>query len=227
MNKLWVFGDSFSATYKRNNLENWRIKYKNWKGYIPNVFGDFLSLKIKYKLNNCALSGVDNYTLFENIIDVIDSIKENDVVIIGWSSTLRFRLVNKNNSFTTIRPNDLNLDDTLLSTSTISNVSNFNNVSLNTLSELILNRDSVLFQYELNRFIKIINLYLENKCKVIHWSPFQYMSPNLNIHRINPLSNVELIKDETNGEVDDLHYSENGHKQLADYFYEYIKNSYE
>ena len=25
MNKLWVFGDSFSATYKRNNLENWSI----------------------------------------------------------------------------------------------------------------------------------------------------------------------------------------------------------
>ena len=47
MNKLWVFGDSFSATNKKNNLENWRAQYKNWKGYTPLVWGDFLSLKIQ------------------------------------------------------------------------------------------------------------------------------------------------------------------------------------
>ncbi len=222
MNTLWVFGDSFSATYKTNNLEIWRGEYKKWKGYTPNVWGDFLSSEIKHKLINCALSGADNYTIFESIIDVIDSIKENDIVIVGWSSTLRFRLINKENHFTTIRPNNFNLDNRIFSKSTLSNVSDFNNISLNTITELLLNRDNVLFQYEINRFIKIINLCLGNKCKVIHWSPFQNSNNIMDIIRIECLENLEKIVDETNGYLNDKHYSENGHKILSEYFYNLI-----
>ena len=218
MNKLWVFGDSFSATNKLNNLESWRLKYKNWKGYTPLVWGDFLSLKIQHRLINCAIGGIDNYTIFETILDVIDSIKENDIVFIGWSSTLRFRLVGKNNSFVTIRPNNFNLDTVSFSQSTLTNTEEFENISLKTINELLINRDNALFQYEVNRFIKIINLYLNNKCKVIHWSPFQKSHPILNIHRIPLIDDLELIKDETMGEINDYHYSENGHKILSDYF---------
>lgn len=222
MNSLWVFGDSYSATYKRNNLESWRILYKNWKGYTPNVWGDFLSLKLNHKLNNCAITGIDNYTLFETIIDVIDSIKENDIVIIGWSSYLRFRLIDKNNSFITIRPNNLNLDNSLFSDSTLPNTDRFNNISLKTITELVVNRDSVLFQHEINRFIRIINLYLNNKCKVIHWSPFQSISSSMNIIKIDCLKDLEIIATETNGYINDKHYSENGHKVLSDHFYKII-----
>lgn len=222
MNKLWVFGDSFSATNNKNNLESWRLKYKNWKGYTPLVWGDFLSLKIKHRLINCAIGGADNYTIFETIVDVIDTINENDIVIIGWSSTLRFRLIDKNNSFSTIRPNNFNLDTTLFSQSTLLNTENFENISSKTITELIVNRDSVLFQYEVNRFIKIINLYLNNKCKIIHWSPFQCINNNMNIIKIDSLEHLEKIVNETNGFIEDNHYSENGHRVLSEYFYDLI-----
>ena len=222
MNKLWVFGDSFSATNKKNNLENWRAQYKNWKGYTPLVWGDFLSLKTQRKLNNCAISGIDNYTLFESIIDVIDTINENDIVIIGWSSALRFRLVNKNGGFTTIRSNDHNLDNNPFTHATLTNTSQFNDISLETITELMVNRDSVLFQYEINRFIKIINLHLLNKCRVIHWSPFQLYNNSLDIIKIDCLGHLEIIVDETKGFIKDNHYSENGHRVLSEYFYDLI-----
>lgn len=222
MKSLWVFGDSFSATNKRKDLEGWRIIYKNWKGYTPNVWGDFLSLKIDHKLQNCAISGIDNYTMFESIVDAIDNIKQDDIVIIGWSSPLRFRLIDKNNCFTTIRPNNSNLDNSFFSESTLTNTNQFNNISMETINEIIVNRDSVLFQFEVNRFIKIINLYLKQKCRTIHWSPFQYINNNMDIIRIECLKDLERISNETDGYIDDEHYSENGHKILSEHFYKIL-----
>jgi hypothetical protein len=34
MPRLWVFGDSFSATNDRPALEKWRLDYIKWKGYV-------------------------------------------------------------------------------------------------------------------------------------------------------------------------------------------------
>jgi len=222
MNKLWVFGDSFSATNKQNNLENWRAQYKNWKGYTPLVWGDFLSLKIQHKLNNCAISATDNYTIFESIIDVIDTINENDIVIVGWSSVIRFRLIDKKGGFTTIRPNDYNLDNKPFTRASLTNPIQFNDISINTINELLINRDNILFQYEVNRFIKIINLCLINKCRVIHWSPFIIQNKSMDIIKIDCLEYLEKIVDETNGYIKDNHYSENGHRVLSEYFYDLI-----
>ncbi len=61
-----------------------------------------------------------------------------------------------------------------------------------------------------------------NKCKVIHWSPFQNSNNIMDIIRIDCLENLEKIVDETNGYLNDKHYSENGHKILSEYFYNLI-----
>ena len=220
MNKLWVFGDSFSATNKRNEIEKWRRQYVKWKGYVPNVWAEFLNETLNIKLHNLAISATDNYTILDTIIDALDSITAEDIVIIGWSSTLRFRIVDKLNKFNTIRPNyDKNA-------STLNHTFEYNNISINTINELLINRDTELYQYELNRFIKIINNSLKTS-NIIHWSPFQLQQPISNIHRIDLLNSLETIKDETNDYVDDTHYSENGHNQLAEYFYQILNNNYE
>lgn len=221
MNKLWVFGDSFSASNKRkNNIESWRASYAQWKGYVTNTWPDFLSKSIKHKLINCAISGTDNYTIFDTIIDVIDKIDKDDVVIIGWSSILRFRIIDKYNSFSTIRPNDIDRTDKFYSKrSTLGNSLQYNHISLDTINEILVNRDNILYQHEVNRFIKIINLYLDNKCKIMHWSPFQYNHQTINITYIEDLSLLERISDETSGVISDRHYSENGNKLLAEKIY--------
>jgi hypothetical protein len=215
MKSLWVFGDSFSATNKRNDIERWRRLYVKWKGYTPKVWCEFLNESLQLKLHNLSISAIDNYTILDTIISALEKIKENDIVIVGWSNTLRFRLVDRYNKFNTIRPSELNTH------STLNDTYEYDLISINTINELLINRDTDLYQHELNGFIKIINKSINTK-NIIHWSPFQSSQPLLNIHRIDNLSNLELIKDETNNEINDKHYSENGHKDLAEYFYKIL-----
>jgi len=213
MNKLWVFGDSFSATSKRRDVEHWRMEYAKWKGYNPDVWPEFLNKNLNLKLKNLAISGTDNYTIFDTIIDNIDKIEANDIVIIGWTSTLRFRLVSTNNNFNTIRPNE----DLKSSTLNIPSLK-YNNISLNTINEVLVNRDTKLYEWELNRFIKIINISLKD-IKILHWSPFQRQHPHLNIKKIEGIDALETISIETNKELNDYHYSENGHLELSKKIY--------
>ena len=209
MNKLWIFGDSFSATNKRKNIEHWRIDYIKWKGYVTKVWPEYLNDKLNFKLINLSISATDNYTIFDTIIDNIDKIEKDDIIIIGWSSTLRFRLVDKTNSFNTIRPSSY------LKTSTLDTPFEYNNISLNTINEVLVNRDTELYEWELNRFIKIINLYLKD-IKILHWSPFQLYHPHLKIKRISEIDKLETISMETNSELNDYHYSENAHSILSE-----------
>lgn len=212
MGKLWIFGDSFSASNSRNTIENWRIEYAKWKGYTTKVWPEFLNETLKLKLINLSISATDNYTIFDSIIDNIDKIEENDIVLIGWSSTLRFRVADKSNSFNTIRPS------TDFKKSTLNNTYEYQNISLNTINEMLVNRDNSLYEHELNRYIRIIDLYLKD-IKKLHWSHFENQHTLLNITRIDKINEIQTITQETNREVDDYHYSENGHKELSKIIY--------
>ena len=212
MSKLWIFGDSFSASNNRANVESWRRKYIKWKGYIPKVWPEYLNETLNYRLINLSISGTDNYTIFDTIIDNIDKIEPNDIVIIGWTSTLRFRLIDRNDNFNTLRPSHIS-DKSTLDTSF-----EYKNISLDTINQILVNRDNILYEYELNRFIKIINLYLKN-VKVLHWSPFQIHQPNLKIKRIDGLDLLETITIESNNELIDYHYSESAHIELSNKIY--------
>jgi hypothetical protein len=212
MNNLWIFGDSFSATNKRRDVERWRIEYAKWKGYNTYVWPELLNKKLNLKLKNLAISATDNYTIFDTIIDNIDKIQINDIVIIGWTSTLRFRLVSKNNNFNTIRPSEN------LKSSTLNSTFEYNSITLNTINEILINRDNIIYEWELNRFINIINLYLKD-VKILHWSPFQSQHKNLHITNIDNLEELETISIETNGIINDYHYSENAHKELSKKIY--------
>lgn len=212
MKKLWIFGDSFSASNNREHVESWRRKYIKWKGYVPKVWSEYLNETLNYRLINLSISGTDNYSIFDTIIDNIDKIESNDIVIIGWTSTLRFRLIDKNNNFNTLRPSRIS-DKSTLNTSF-----EYKNISLDTINQILVNRDNILYEYELNRFIKIINLYLKN-VKVLHWSPFQIHQPNLKIKRIDGLDLLKTITIESNNELIDYHYSESAHIELSNKIY--------
>lgn len=212
MSRLWIFGDSFSATNNRVNIESWRRKYIKWKGYVPKVWPEYINEKLNYKLINLAISATDNYTIFDTIIDNIDKIEKDDIVVIGWTSTLRFRLIDKTNSFNTIRPSSN------IKFSTIGSTFEFNDISINTVNEILINRNTELYEFELNKFIKIINLYLKD-VKVLHWSPFQSQHSHLQIKRIKEIDMLETISMETNGVVNDYHYSEDAHLVLSEKIY--------
>ena len=92
-NKLWVFGDSFSTPF---HLHFWGANgYIKWKGYEPHIFSHHISKHYGLKIESRSLCGMDNYSIMERVCRELKNIKDGDIVIIGWSSMLRFRMVGK------------------------------------------------------------------------------------------------------------------------------------
>jgi hypothetical protein len=216
MKRIWVFGDSFSAANDRQALERWRVNYIKWKGYPTKVFSDFLSEKLNISSRNMGISGTDNYTIMDTIIDSLDKINPNDIIIIGWTSTIRFRVCSKNGTFLTIRPNDLDIKK-----STITDTTFLTNMSVDCLNEIVVNRNEDVYIEEINRYIKLIN-HIYPKNIIINWSPFDQGKNGMLVTPIK--KNIKRITDETNGEIVDNHFSEFGHEQISEYFKELIDN---
>jgi hypothetical protein len=205
MNRLWTYGDSFTESFeisKTSDETDWKIPYLKWKGYTPKVYPQILAEDLNLILINRALSGIDNHTIFENVVKDLDKIQIDDVVIINWTSTLRFRIINKWDMFSSIIPNDYKYNGKHYT------------ISSDTLDDMIVMRDSVKYMDEVNHFIKIINKVLPNN-KIIHWTPFDN-DCNINADTI---SHLERIWDETNKEVNDYHFSETGHLELSRILY--------
>jgi hypothetical protein len=200
--KLYLFGDSFSAGFSFES--NWTNNYINWKGYTPKGFGEIVSQKLSLELINLAENASDNYSILQKFCDNAKNIKKNDLVIIGWSSPLRFRLVSKD--WITILPN---YDK--FSTKEIDKTK----ISESTLIEILLNRDDVRYCNEVNSWIKLLNNLDKN---IIHWTPFDQRLDCMFLNKF------ETIFTETNGELNDWHFSENGHIQLSDLFINKFKS---
>ncbi len=208
MKTIWIFGDSFSASYTPDSHSNtdWRTNYVNWKGYAPKVYGEILANHLNIRLINKAVGGNDNYTIFQNFCDNAEYIKNDDIVIIGWTSYFRFRLANKNN-WQQILPwyN-----------------SEIEGISTQTINEILINRESSnKYVDEINSWIKLINLYLKNN-KVIHWN-WDGLSYSKKINGYH-LTKFQTIYTETNGEIEDGHFSEIGQLKLSEFFLDKILN---
>lgn len=216
MNNLWIFGDSYSEPFYKPKMVEWKLSYIKWKGYIPNCYGQTLSQRLNLYHSNQAIGGGDNYSIFDSIILNLEKIKPNDIIIIGWSHTLRFRVVSKSNTFNTIRPSSLE------SVFKLNSQYPYLDLSDDTLKEISINRDSNLYVDEINNYIQLLNFVFKNN-KIIHWSPFGQDKDGLCTTN-KSLIEIETIKRETNGDIDDTHYSENGHNRLTDEFINIIDN---
>ena len=194
MATLWTFGDSFTAPY--DVRYDWSRNYVEWKGYVPKVYGDLISEKLNLDLANLGVGGSDNYSIFQSFCDVSHKIKNDDVVIFGWSSPLRFRLPTKHDRWEMFLPNFTK------------NLTNIDEVSMNTVLEILANRDSIKFVEEVNSWIKLIDCFLKD-ITYVHWTTFD---KRLNAHMI---TNVENIRTETKGLIDDGHFSEKGQNDLS------------
>jgi hypothetical protein len=195
---LWTFGDSFTESLSDNNAD-WVQKYIEWKGYIPKVYGEVMAERMEIKLVNMGKGGSDNYSIFQSICDSVHNIKSDDIILVGWSSTTRFRLVNKLNSWKHIIPNFDRNQRTL------------ENISQSTIDEILVNRTHNLYIEEVRSWLKLLNYTFSNNT-IIHWSALEYTAAH------NYFRNLPTIRLETNGEIDDNHYCEEGHIQLANEF---------
>ncbi len=206
---IWTFGDSFSTIWEK--MYGVGIQYKEYKGYQPKIFSDYLATLLNTDVTHYGIGGVDNNTIFDCIIDNVDSIATNDIVIIGWTEPSRFRL-EKNNKWTTIRNSDSNLES-------------YKFIDTNTLQQIRVNRMSRLYWDEIVNWSKLLSTIFKLKgIKVIFWSPFALCT---DIHLKKQLlpndwyigTLLNRLQDETNGVINDAHFSESGHKELANIFY--------
>lgn len=211
MSKLWTFGDSFTESYLPKDdvvVKHWRHQYIEWKGYVPKVYGEVLSEKWGMMLNNYGMGSWDNYSIFESFCEIVDKIEKDDVLIFGWSSPERFRVVSVNGYWKQMAPSyDRKLPIN-------------HNLSEQTIDEIFVNRTHIKYSEEVNSWIKLINFTLKDNI-VIHWTPF---NSNIKAHILN---GFEIIKKETNGIVNDGHFSEGGQLELSkklDLIYNRIKN---
>ena len=136
-------------------------------------------------------------------------IKENDIVIIGWSSVIRFRLAAKDGDWVKFVPG----------TVTDYHITHHTDMSRNTIEEIFVNRDNPIYYREVNNWIHFIN-HTMKKNKIIHWTPFDD-NIDLNVHK---LLKLETIKMDSNNIVNDNHYGENAHKTLTNIFFELLKD---
>jgi hypothetical protein len=209
---IWIFGDSFSAPYQMHldRKNQWAIDYCEYKKKIPKAFDEILFDLLNIPTTNLALPGSDNYTIFHTYIQNLQNIKEDDVLIFGWSSVLRYRLGNIEDGFSTIlAENGHELVKHL-----------FDNLTQNTINEMLLIRASNAYYRELEDFMKIIEHSSLTK-HIYHWSPFK--ENRLNIQNISQIA-PNGIRTETNSIIDDAHYGEIGHLSLAMHFYKKIKS---
>lgn len=210
--KLWAFGDSYTEpfTSQTGELEN----YRNWKGYTPKNYVDFISEKLQIEKCNFGKSATSNRTILSSFVKNINNINENDIVVIGWTSLNRFRIIDSSeNFFDIIGPQTI--IKALWDSPTIKH----------SIDEYLLIREHPLFFNELIEYMDLINKSLP-KCQIFYWTWH-----HMNIHSYKPkyqeLINsyhsklvhygfIEDIITETQGVVKDFHYSESAHEKLAD-----------
>lgn len=207
MSCVWTFGDSFTEPYNPNY--SWSNEYIKWKNRQPKVYADFIGETLDMEVKNLGVGGTDNYTIFESFCKNVMDIGDNDILIFGWSGINRFRIPTKDDNWRTILvdsfdENKVKFKDT--------------NYSFETIKEIVINRNHKLYINEINWWMIMIEHVMKPR-KCLFWSPFKP------IDEFNVLyfDGIETVKSETGGYINDIHFSENGQKNIADLLIQHIK----
>jgi hypothetical protein len=235
-NTLWTFGCSFTAEYDPVGNPTLRTKYddyKDWRGgNLPKSWSTLLSEMMDYNVKNFGKGGSANQSIFWKFIEEHKNFKKGDLIIIGWTSILRFVAYNERDKCMN------NMLPTFINT----NVGHI--LSDQALTEIFNNRSHAEWSIELCRWISLINSFCKlSEIKILHWSSDsffldKYIDKNdVDSFIRTPHGSLDVfefsrglysdgkrsIKDETSDEVMDLHNGEFGHLSQARYFHEFIK----
>ncbi len=197
MRKLWIFGDSYSIQWDETH------PYSVWKGYTPKNFADRVSERLEIECINHAHSGWSNYDIFESICENVDKISSDDIVIVGWSGLLRFRMAHpKFNQWISFQPNNW---DVIQKAGFV-----IDGFSESTCNEIIYNRShSELYKKEILNWINLLKHTFKSNT-FINWTWSRYDWELTDIP-------YEVITNESNGEISDWHWSEKGHLDFSEW----------
>lgn len=222
MNKLWIFGDNSSCIFDKTKERRFEYYRKFRNEQFPPSWSELLSIKLSCNLKNYAVGGQTNYDIFEWFCKMCGNFKENDIVLVGWSDNIRFRLYDEyTKDYITIRPNAIQHSN---------NPKVLNGVSLNTINEIITNRTNKKWEEEICNWEILMKTYCEmKKCKLHFWTfcnklnKSEYIGGSHNNFREHLMSmGAEDITMETNGLLNDEHFGEKGHFIQSEYFHTFL-----
>lgn len=207
---LWTFGDSFTFGHGCNELctSNVYQQYKEYKkkgdDIWPNLLGRQLGVA---EVKNFGKNGASNDYILNSIIQNYDSINSNDYVVISKTYYQRFQVPIMDNWVNILGVNELNLDADLSDSITkeeYESILNFQYLFLD--NTLYKKRQDEWFEFLKNR---LINDKKVEKCFI--WE-------------IDKLIGTRDITTDTNGKIQDGHFSYRGHSQFSQYIYSKLKN---
>ena len=236
-NKLWCFGDSFTAgdgcirSPKENPYSLTTISYRKYlnkqDGEEILIYPDYVSNHFNLELVNIARGGASNEIIFDNLFTNIKNINKDDYIIIGISYFERF---------------DIWMDN-IISPTNVGSISTTPDIlfekyglSRQGLLEVITNRNNKVFKDRVIRQIKAIKYLLNSVCNnVCIWThdndlievddeniflmPIEYTKFSSFMY-----DNKMALAQETNNIVPDGHFGALGHKLWADYIIKHFEN---
>lgn len=217
MNKIWAFGDSMTAPIGGDG------PYTEWLGRQAKTYCELLAENYKMISKNKGQAGASCNQIFGNFLECHKEIKSGDIVVIGWSPIMRYRLAKKT------KDNKYKWQQIWaagwhggVEAACLDGTS----VTKEVAEHIILNRYefSDFYSQEINDWISFIREWAELKgVRVVFWT---WCEENFGgKHSINvdiPIKHRTDMSVESNGIVQDGHYGEVGHKELTDEIIEYL-----
>ena len=161
MNNLWIFGDSFSAPFDGLAYWAWFQKYLSFLGTDRfDTWQEIVAKNLNLNLQEFGETSISNSEIFERFAINCSKFNEEDVVVINWTLTERFRVPEeKTNKFLNLVPAHLKKTD-------------YENTyfTLNDIQKIAIARTHSLYQTEINNWSNLINEFCKLKnIRVVFW----------------------------------------------------------
>lgn len=220
---LWVFGDSFSSSFKNKKEDDCSYEYIKHKGYRPKVFSEIISETMSISLFDLSIGGATNQMIFNEFASNLNRFNDDDIFIFGWTQNTRFNVATKENYYLSFIAGGAN-ENTYKSTG----------IPFQSMVDVSINRlNHSVFWIEVINYIKVINHILK-KNKTFHWtwvepsnknglSQGDYQNEFYGL--LLPFKKYPSITVETNNLVNDLHWGEIAHTSFSIDLLNYINST--
>jgi hypothetical protein len=241
MSTLYTFGCSFTEGFDGYGVFDNYQRYFDWLGHKPKDWNKILAEKLEYNLINHGYSGKGNDYIFFEFCNNFNKIKKNDIVIYQWTFIERFMKADAidNTKWEHFVPFTFSTKDSNFSEQTYKEI--LINRSIPQWIKQIKSYEKAIEQIVKSIGAKVFFWSVDNR--IIYENPIFFykhekkylLSEKIGTPRKNSLEHNKdyfdvLAQDyeafninvETEGEINDSHIGEKGHKITANLFYDHI-----